>query len=90
MTLVGLHTFSPKLLKSYIFLSILTKDGTKIIFIEIYAVLSITKVVAIHPLLVCKFFGLKIQTCKLFDKFQVCDFYVFYHFVFMDIHNISC
>ena len=77
MNLVGLHTFSPKLLKSYIFLSILTKDGTKIIYIEIYAVLSITKIFAIHPLLVCKFFGLKIQTCKLFDKFQVCDFYVF-------------
>ena len=34
--------------------------------------LFFVKIVAIYALLVCKTFGLKIGSCKFFDKFQVC------------------
>ena len=32
----------------------------------------LVKKVAIYALLVCKFFGHKIRSCKFFDKYQVC------------------
>ena len=34
--------------------------------------LFLVKIVAIYGLLVCKTFGLKIGSCKSFDKSQVC------------------
>ena len=37
----------------------------------ICAVSSMAKVAAINVFLVCKIFGLKIQSCKIFDKFHV-------------------
>ena len=43
-----------------------------IIYIEIYAVLLLAKSVPIYTFLVCKVFGTKIRSCKIFDKFQVC------------------
>ena len=36
--------------------------------------LFLVKIVAIYGLLVCKTFGLKIGSCKFFDKFQVCEY----------------
>ena len=42
-----------------------------IIYIKIYAVLLLAKLVAIYAFLVCKIFGPKVWSCKIFDKFQV-------------------
>ena len=48
------------------------QKGTKIIYIEIYAVLLIAYIVTIYAFLVSEIFGPKIQSCKIFDKFHVC------------------
>ena len=47
------------------------QQRTKIIYIEIYTVLLLTKKVAIYAFFVCKIYGPKIWSCKMFDKFQV-------------------
>ena len=43
-----------------------------IIHIEIYAVLLLAILVLIYTFLVCKIFGPRVRSCKIFDKFQVC------------------
>ena len=52
------HTFTQKLLNIYIFMSISTKKGKKIIYIEIYAAILLAKVATIYVFLVCKIVGL--------------------------------
>ena len=47
------------------------KKRTKIINADICAVLSLAKKFAIYASLVCKSFGPKVWSCKIFDKFQV-------------------
>ena len=44
---------------------------SKIIEIEIDPAFFLIKLVVIYAFLVCKFFGLKIWSCKIVDKFQV-------------------
>ena len=39
---------------------------------DIYAALLLAKIAAIFVFLLCKIFGLKIWSCKFFDKSQVC------------------
>ena len=47
------------------------KKGTKISDINEFTLFIFSKIVAMHALLVCKIFGLKIGPCKFFDKSQV-------------------
>ena len=47
------------------------KKRTKLIYIDIYAALLLAKIGAIFVFLLCKIFGQKIWSCKIFDKFQV-------------------
>ena len=66
------HTFS-KTIEIYILLHfIFNKKRTKIINADIYAVLLLAKKVTIYAFLLCKLFGSKIRSCKIFDKFHVC------------------
>ena len=44
-----------------------------IINVDIYAVLLLAKKSQFTRFLVCKIFGPKIRSCKMFDKFQVCS-----------------
>ena len=60
------HPFLFQLLKFNIFISIN----------HLYwnlAALFLAKLVLIYAFLVCKTFGTKIRSCKIFDKFQVCQ-----------------
>ena len=41
--------------------------------VDIYAVLLLAKKSQFTRFLVCKIFGPKIRSCKMFDKFQVCS-----------------
>ena len=50
---------------------IFNKKRNKIICIELCAVSSMAKIAAINVFLVSKIFVLKIQSCKIFDKFHV-------------------
>ena len=66
------HTF-PKTIETYLFMHfIFNKKRTQIINADIYAVLLLAKKVTIYTFLVCKIFGIKKRSCKIFDKFQVC------------------
>ena len=49
-----------------------------IIHIEIYAVLWLAKSVTIYAFFVCKIFGTKIQSCKIFEEFQVWKYFIFF------------
>ena len=48
-----------------------------IIYIEIYAVLVLAILVLIYTFLVCKIFGPRIRSCKIFDKFQIWEYISF-------------
>ena len=63
MNLMSLHTFSPKLLKFYIFIIYIDRWKKK------NPLCIANKRVVIYAFLVCKFFGLKIWLCTIFDKF---------------------
>ena len=71
--LVSLHTtFLQKVYWNFTLSFQFQQKGTKIIYIEIYAVLLIAYIVTIYAILVSEIFGPKIQSCKIFDKFHVC------------------
>ena len=57
-----------------------------IIHIEIYVVWLLAKLVPIYAFLVCKIFGPKIRSCKIFDKSHVC---VRFTFAFPPISSFS-
>ena len=49
--------------------------------------LFLVKMVANSALLVCKTFGPKIQSCKFFDKSQVCISHSNYNLTFLDLFS---
>ena len=80
------HPFLFQLLKFNIFISIN----------HLYwnlAALFLAKLVPIYAFLVCKTFGTKIRSCKIFDKFQVwvpCQFFLYLYFSGIILHWSLC
>ena len=63
---------SPKLIEILHFhFQFQQEKRTKIMFIEFYPLLLLTKSFTIYVCLLCNIFGRKIRLCKFFDKFQV-------------------
>ena len=64
--------FTLKPLKFYSFRYILNKKLLILMHLHCYVILWVKIAVANYAHLVCNFFGLKIQSCKFFDKSYVC------------------